>query len=272
MKDLMIFDYNEYRTYLVEWLNHAKAAKKSSLTELANSIQVHPTFLSQVLKEKKELSLEQSILLCERLMLTQLETKYFLNLVNSSRSGHHKLSQFLDKERKSILGEKQRLETRLSDFKTLSEDEKALYYSTWIYSAVRVVTAIGDGQSAEFIRDKFNLDREETAKILSFLCQTGLCDLKEGVYKIAEKQIHLNNESPFINKHHTNWRLKALGAVDTKKQDELFFTMPMSIARKDFDKIREKIVTLIKESVQLAKDSKAEDLAALNIDLFWPRP
>jgi hypothetical protein len=69
-----------------------------------------------------------------------------------------------------------------------------------------------------------------------------------------------------------NWRTKALQGHEGLSSEELAFTAPMSIAKKDFEKIREKIMTCIKDSIDVAKESEAEDLAFLNIDWMWVKP
>lgn len=74
--------------------------------------------------------------------------------------------------------------------------------------------------------------------------------------------------TPFVIRHHSNWRLRAINSLENTNTEELNLTAPMSISKKDFQIIREKIVKLIQESVEVAKASKAEDLAALTIDFF----
>ncbi len=62
--------------------------------------------------------------------------------------------------------------------------------------------------------------------------------------------------------------MRAVNSLENTTQEELNFTAPMSISKKDFALIREKIVKLIQETVEVAKASEAEDLATLTIDFF----
>lgn len=56
--------------------------------------------------------------------------------------------------------------------------------------------------------------------------------------------------------------------MDYREDRELFFTAPMSISKKDFARIRERLNAFIKEAVEIAKESQAEELCCLNIDFF----
>jgi hypothetical protein len=42
----------------------------------------------------------------------------------------------------------------------------------------------------------------------------------------------------------------------------------MSMAKKDFDKIRELMASAIQQSLKICKDSPAEEVVCLNIDFF----
>ena len=85
---------------------------------------------------------------------------------------------------------------------------------------------------------------------------------------MGETHIHITNESPHVVKHHINWRMRGIQKMDSREQNELFFTAPMSIAKKDFNLIREKLNGCIKEIVNIGKESHAETLFCLNIDFF----
>lgn len=101
--------------------------------------------------------------------------------------------------------------------------------------------------------------------------QTGVCELKDGRFVMGKTHVHVANESPLVLKHHSNWRMKAMQKMDFRDDAELFFTAPMSISRKDFLVLREKLNVILKEVVEIAKASPAEDLFCLNIDFFCPK-
>jgi len=263
-----IFDFLSYREYLKSWIEEARKAKTSNLTRLSEVAQVHPTFLSQVLGGSKDLSLEQAAFVSEFVGHTKLEQDFFFTLIQLERAGTGALKKYWQEKKSAIEAEKNKLSQRFHKHKELSEEQRAIFYSSWMYVAAWAYTAIDDGQTLTQIAERFRITRDKVEEVLSFLVQSGLCNEASGVYTIGDLHIHVPNESPHVTKHHTNWRMKGVQRMDTRKGDELFFTSPMSISKKDFAKIREKLNVAIQEVVRIAKDSPAEDLVCLNIDFF----
>ena len=62
--------------------------------------------------------------------------------------------------------------------------------------------------------------------------------------------------------------MKSIQKMDFREDSELFFSGPMSISKKDFSLVREKLNIVIKEVVSVVSASNPEDLVCLNIDLF----
>jgi len=56
--------------------------------------------------------------------------------------------------------------------------------------------------------------------------------------------------------------------MDSREETELFFTSPMSLAKKDIEKIREVLAKAIQSSLEICKNSPAEEVVCLNIDFF----
>lgn len=263
-----LLDFSDYRVYLKQWLEEAKANKSSNLSRLAEVAQVHPTFLSHVFAGTKDLSLEQAAFISQKLQHTKLEQDYFFTLIHLDRAGTEILRNYWLARKKEIEAEKNKLSQRFEKHKELTVEQRAIFYSSWIYAAVWSSTAIDGGQSVSQVAERFQLSRDQAEEILSFLAQTGLCHEKAGAYSLGELHVHVSNESPFVVKHHTNWRMKAIQKMDRRQPTELFFSAPMSISKKDFDVIREQLNIAIKKIVDVAKDSPAEEVVCLNIDFF----
>lgn len=263
-----IFDFDDYRSFLKSWLESAKESKSSNLTRLAESMSIHPTYLSHVLSGSKNLSPEQAFLVSEYLSLTALEKELFFTLIQIERAGSVSLKKYLIDKKLELMKEKDQLKKRFDSHRELTDSERATYYSSWIYSAIAVATDIQNGQTAEELCEKFSVGRSQIQQILDFLTSIGLVVEKKGIFSLGETHVHVPNESGFVVKHHTNWRLKAIQGMDFRNNKELFFTVPMSISEKDFDKIREKITAAIQDIVSVAKKSNSEHVVCLNIDFF----
>ena len=263
-----VFEFSDYRLYVKSWLEYSKAMKGLNLTKLAEVIQVHPTFLSHVLGGTKDLSLEQAALISQHFAHTRLEQEFFFIILQLNRAGTPLLKGMLLKRKKEIEGEKNKLTSRFQKHKQLSDEQRAIFYSSWIYVAIWAATGIGQGQTLSSIATMFSITRTKAEELLSFLTQTGLCREKNDVFTPGEMHVHVPNESPFVVKHHTNWRIKAVQRMDNRDSSELFFSAPMSLGKREFEIIREKLNGVIKEVVDVVKDSEAEEVVCLNIDFF----
>ena len=230
---------------------------------------IHPTLLSQVLKEKKELSSEQWMQFCSILELTSLEKEYLVFLHLKNRAGTKELRDYYQSKLDIILQQRLELKSKFQNYKELSDKDRAIYYSTWLYAAIRIYCAIDNGKSIDDICNKFQITKNYAQEILDFLCVTGLCVLEKNKYKMGTQHLHVPDNSPFLNKHHLNWRLKSIQALDSVQKEDIHLTSAMSISKKDFESIREKLTDAIQESVKIAKESNAEDVVVLTLDYFW---
>lgn len=263
-----IFDFSSYRKFLSSWVNWARKSKKGNLTSLAKVAEVHPTFLSHALAGSKDLSLEQAVLISRYLELSALEQDYFFCLIQQERSGNSHLKSYWDAKIKGLFDERNNLVQRFRPHRELTLEEKSTFYSSWKYVAAWTATAINKGQTIEDLGMKLGIPRAELSDILNFLVVCGLCIEENGTFSIGDMHVHVPNQSPLVTKHHTNWRLQALNRLDNRTTRELFFTAPMSISKKDFNRIREMLNVFVKEAVEIAKDSTAEEVVGLNIDFF----
>ena len=267
-KPLNLFDFSDYRAYLEGWLKEAKQAKTGNLSRLAEVAQVHPTFLSQVLGGSKHLSFEQAAFVSEHLGHTKLERDYFFLLIQIDRAGTKMLRDYWLEKKSELEQEKNKLSQRFDPHHELTQEQRAIFYSSWIYVAMWVSTDIDGGQSIAQIAERFHLNRAKAVEFMDFLVQTGVCYEDRGIFKMGKTHVHVTNESPFVTKHHSNWRIKAVQRMDDREPSELFFTAPMSISQADFDVIREKLNLVLKEAVDVAKASVSENIFCLNIDFF----
>jgi len=162
----------------------------------------------------------------------------------------------------------QRLETRLPKDRELGETEKGVFYSNWIYSAVRNLTALETYNSIQAIADYLKLPRSQVKQVVEFLLETGLCVPTPKGFRSGPKRTHVGASSPFVSRHHQNWRLKGFGQMDLKREDDLFYTGPMSLSRELEAKIRNDLLAFIEKMNKQIHPSRSEVVRCLNIDWF----
>jgi uncharacterized protein (TIGR02147 family) len=263
---MTIFEFSDYRLYLRQWIASRPRKGHGEIQRLAGAIRVHPTLVSQVLAGSKHFSLEQGQELGEYLGLVELEHDYLLALLQFKRAGSAKLRAHFKLKLDGLKKTSQRLSERLPVDRLLNDQEKAIFYSDWIYSAIRLQTSVKGYDSLDALSEKFHLPRAKVGAILKFLVSCGLCIESSGRYEMGVNRTHLEQDSPFLKQHHGNWRLKSMQQASRLGADELMFTGPMSLSHADFAMFREELVVLIKRAFQIAKDSDAEQLVCLNID------
>lgn len=267
---MSLFNFENYREYLQDHLLKLPKKGHGELAKMAKALGVHSTLMSLILSGERELTLEQGYDLAKYLQLTDIETEYLTLLVQYARAGNHRYQHFIQKKLEKIRKEATQIVKRFGHEKTLSENDRTTFYSSWIYSAMRLFTSTDDsGVTIEKLVEKFQMPRPKVIEIVEFLVSVGLVVTENEKYKMGPQRTFLEFGSPHLLKHQTNWRLKALQQADQLSEKELMFTSPISVSKDDFQKIREHLADYIKQFSQIVKDSPAEDIACLNIDLFW---
>jgi hypothetical protein len=105
-------------------------------------------------------------------------------------------------------------------------------------------------------------------EVIEFLEETGLIEEKKGVYHYTKRRIHLDRNSPFIQRHHINWRSQALLSAEKNLPEDLHYSVVVAISEEDFKKMKEILIAGIEKARQLIGPSKEEKIYALTIDFF----
>ena len=269
IRQMTVFNYTSYKEFLRDHIAALPKGGRGEINRMAEKMGVHPTLVSQVLGGDKDFSLEQSHKLCAHLGLFKLEKDYFLLLLQWARAGSHDLKVYYEEKIEEVRQRSLNIKERMSSHRSLTDYERSVFYSSWIYSALRLFTSVGEGQTLAACAERFGLPLEEAAEILTFLTETNLVLETNGRYTMKAAHTHLELGSPFLPRHHTNWRLQTIQKCERLSQEELMFTSPFSVSRADFLKIREELTALIQSSSKIIRASPAEDVACLNLDLVW---
>lgn len=263
-----IFETTDFRIFLRGWLKKQPKAGRGLLGQWSEKLGVHPTQMSQILAGKKEMSLETAEELARLLQLSESETDYFLLLVQESRAGSEALRKLWKKKILEAQKRSQVLAERLQKTTQLSETARAEFYSSWLYSGIRNLSALPEMRSADQISEHLRIPRSLVRKVLDFLLENGLCVMTEKGLDVGPQRTHLAASSPLANKHHQNWRLQAIQEMPLAEDANLFFTFPMSLSEKDATRIRALLPKWIEEVHGIVGPSPSETVRCLNIDFF----
>ena len=201
--------------------------------------------------------------------LSSGELEFFLGLVDLGRAGTSTLKEHIRNRLNEFRGESKKLKKILPQSeKTMSEADQAIFYSKWQYIGVLLLASLESGCSFDEMVARLGLNNSSVAEITDFLVSRGLIFNRSGRFEMVVGRTHLPSDSKLVSRHHTNWRLKAIQKHESLGDDELAYSGPVSLSEEDFLKVRDRIISLIKEVVETAVDSKAQKLACLNIDWF----
>jgi hypothetical protein len=216
-----------------------------------------------------DLTLEQALDLCQYLGLGELETEYFLTLVQMSRAGNERLKARFRVRMLSLKEQSTKIEHRVRQDRELSESEKATFYSQWYYSGMRIFSAIPELKSPESMLARLNIPRNHFQMALEFLLSTGLCIEKDGKIQTGPQFTHLTADSPLTSRHHANWRQKAMAKHLKLSPNELAYTCAVSLSKKDQAGLRMKFLEMIEDFNKTVAASEPNEVAAcLTLDWF----
>lgn len=265
---MKIYEFKDYKDYLNNWISNQPKGGRGQLTKMAEALRVSTTLLSQVINGDKQFSMETAAELTEFLGLNEKESEYFLLLVEHKRAGAFKLSKILEKKIEREQQAAAQLKNRLAKDRELSETEKMQFYSSWMYSGIRLLSALPDMNTAKQISDKMNIPLSLANDIIQFLTDKNLCRIENNKLTYGTYSTHIGKDSPFVIKHHQNWRLKGFQSMELRRDEDLFFTQPMALSKEAAIKIRMMLPGLIEQIHAIGGPSESETVRCINIDWF----
>lgn len=263
-----IYRFRDYKEFVLEWVQAQPKKGYGQFKKMADHLGVGTVFISQVFKGDRHFSEEQAFELSLFLNLLENETRYFVTLVRFARAGTKKLQVHIQQELARLSHESKELKNRIRSDKDLDDASKAIFYSDWFYSAIRLATDIKGLRDVAELSARFNLPIEKVKDAVEFLLKTGLCEWREGELRMGPKIVFLSNDSPHIMSRQRSWRIRAFQKMETANRENLFFTCPLVCSHATAESLRRKILGLIDEVLHDVKESPSEELACLNIDWF----
>ncbi|HWU42914.1 MAG TPA: DUF4423 domain-containing protein [Bdellovibrio sp.] len=215
-----LFELQDYKVWINQHIRKLPHGGRGELSRIGNHLGIHVSLVSQILRGDKDFTIEQGHALTKYFGLNEIETEFFVLLIQINRAGTHALKSFFIKRRNQLIQLSQDLKNRLPIDRQLNHEEGAQFYSSWLYSAVRVYTSLDQGKTSDEIQKQFHLSSEVASAILTFLLQVGLCEKKMDRYTIGPQRTHLAFGSPFLKSHLSNWRIKSLESMTDLKAVE----------------------------------------------------
>jgi uncharacterized protein (TIGR02147 family) len=264
---MKIFNFSDYRMFVNSYIQSLPKRGHGEISRLAKSIQVSATLVSQVLHGEKQFSVDQGFDLSKYLGLDHIETDYLICLIEMDRAGSQRLKDYWSEKCRRLKSQSEDTNEKIKKDRTLTEEEKTVYYTHYLFTSIRLFCSIGQKRIHD-IQERFSLSREKTLEYLDLLIKLNLLKKTGDLYENTDQVIFLDKTSPHIYRHHMNWRIQAMKQIERPKPDDLSFSYPMTISKKDFVVLRKKWVAEVLEIQKTLQKTEPETIAFLNLDFF----
>nr|WP_246845934.1 TIGR02147 family protein [Bdellovibrio sp. ZAP7] len=237
---------------------------------MAEHLGVASPQVSQFLSGIKIMTVDQGYLIGRFFSWSELEMEYWLALIEAERASHHEVKKHFKKKLDKIRQESLKIANVVTNSAELTDAEKSQFYSSWVYSGIRLFCSLGEGKTIEEIHQAFpEYEAGELNTVIEFLLQRQLIKKTGLFYQLGLQRTFVPKGSPFLKQHQTNWRLRAIDRANSISEEEMMFTAPMSISESGFKKVRRELQEWIKHiSDNLESYGDAEQVVCMNIDLF----
>jgi len=261
-----IFQYEHYKSFLTKKISLLPGHGRGELTRIAKALDIHTTMVSHVFHGNSHFTMEQSLKLAAYLGFNELETEYLVALVQWERAGDKRTKDFCFSKIQEIQHKALNLTKRLNTQNELSDQDRAFYYSSWLYPMTRLLTAIDRFQTVEALTQELRLPIAKVRRTLDFLMNRGLCIEEKNKIKYGSVPTYIEASSPLVVRHHLNWRQKSQEQFEQIRDQDLVFTLPGVLSESDAKQVREILIQAIEEIKKVTDPSPSDDLYILNID------
>lgn len=263
-----VFLFKDFRKFLLELLE-SPHAERGIQARWAEASGCQPAYMSHVLKNRAELSLEQAEALANYLRLDAKSKEYFLTLVQLSRAGTSSLKSYLKGKLEVLKKDYDNLKQRVNIESKMNLEDQVIYYSRWQYTAVHMAVMLTEATSASKIAQRLTLPLAEVEEALDVLTRLEFIKKTETGWNVEKTTVHLENSSPLVKTLHSQWRLKSIDAITpTKNNQDLRYSGCLALSKEDLDYLKEFMTSAIQKSIARVIESPVETLAVLNVDLF----
>lgn len=266
-----LFQYDSYKAYLNDRLDDPQGGGgRGSRSRLSKALGCQTAFVAQVLRGSAHFSLEQAEATNEFLGHYEEEGLFLLLLIQRERAGTPRLKQRFEKQIELMRQSRLILKNRLDVRESLSEQDQVIYYSSWHYAAIHALVSIPGRQSIESLARHLQLGLRTVSDSVQFLLSCGLVVRNEdqGGLRPGKARIHLGFDSPLISKHHINWKLQAIRAIENPSIENLHYSSVISLSEKDIIRARELLTSSIAKVKSIVKDSPGERVRCFSVDFF----
>ncbi len=263
-----IFLFQDYRKYIKSTIQSMPKEGRGFRTRMAGALNCQTAYISQVLNGSLHLNLEQGLRLSRFMAHTEEEKNYFLLLIEYARAGSKELKDHFKKQLEQNRSKRNLLRERFKTQTQMTEADKMIYYSDWQYAAIHMMITIPEFQTPPSLARALEIPEAALKTKLEFLEKCGLASLAADKWKPGQQRIHLGGDSPLVSKHHLNWRVYGMRALDDASDQDLHYTSVVTLSRADAERLKALWVDAMDRHNKLVEPSPEEVCYVLVLDFF----
>lgn len=264
----LIFEFEDYKSYLLSMEQQKSIYQRGFRTRMAEELGCQNTYITHVLNNTANFSLEQGLGVAKFLNLQETEKRYFLLLIEYQRAGTTELKQYFFADINQLREKNLNIQQRIPKATTLSVEAQTIYYSHWMYAAIHMITTLKIHRTLSAIIDALKLPEESIKSAILFLISVGLLEEKNQELHPTLIQLHLGKESHQIRQHHTNWRIAAIDSLVQVEKNDIHYSTVSTLSKADVEKIKARLVQEIQNYTQIVQTSKEETMYGFNLDFY----
>jgi uncharacterized protein (TIGR02147 family) len=266
MKTRSVFEFESYKDAMAHFLSGPE--RRGQLTRAAESLKCQRSYLSRVITEELHITPDHAFNLARFWKLTPDERAYFQTLVEYERAADPNYKSHLKTQLEELKRKYESIQERTQRASFSTDFLQAGYFSSWIWTALHFLTDVPGFQTIEALSDRLGLKKETITRHLEELEKQDLIKHTKDRWVYNKGEYHVTKDSPLVLLHHQNWRQRALIDAQDLDNKNIHFTMAYALSNRDFERIKEMILRIISETVEIAGPSNPEDVVAFNCDFF----
>lgn len=275
---LEIYGNQNYKDAIRKQLKDQQKRNRSlTLRKLADLIPVQYTYLSKVMNHDQfHLNEDHLFTICKALNFGSEETEYLLVL--------RAWSVTQDRERKNYLHgqlESKRREKKLSIKQKESDTEKLATEMSYLLNPLCIVIHVAMSnqilrKNPQHLCSKLGITVKQLKEILKTLAVNDLVELESDqltVTKTKQLQFHLGRNHPLMRVHQNLLKTAVINRLSqTDEEDKYSFMVTFTSNKEDFEKIKSKYQSFLKEVEAIAQRSQRpqdhQEVYHMNFDFF----
>ncbi len=263
-----ILTYNDYRDFINAHM-YGQHAERGLQAKMARAMECQASYLVQVAKGAADFTEDQAYRLAKHLQWNELETDYFFVLLRLARAGTPELKSFLQKKRKEILLQSEKLEKKVgSQSPVMDQEVLARYFSNSIPTTVHIATSSPNYRTANEISKRLALPIEIVKETLDFLVDCKLIKKEKSEYSYSGESLHLPRTSSLNQPHQVGRRIQAIRSLQQDSYEDMHFSSIFTLDASSLQKLKEIFTAAVEESHKTIHRGGNDEIYSITLDLF----